>query len=246
MLKRKLKIIFFKNLKCLAGFFLIFLFSVIFYGCGDFHIKDRAISTISKKYVIENYYVDPDLMEGEIRRVLLVPPKNLTNYEESRDLLEESRMILEGELRLAKKFDIVRYQDVLTKEQMQIVDNLNIDKQGSYDADAMFDIGRSANVQGILFTSITRYKPVKPMVLGVKMNLLQIRKGAIVWAVDEVFDASREDIKNLARYHYYQKYDTSQNPSLKWDYLLSSMNEFAKFTVAEMLKTYVLYTPPVE
>jgi len=163
MLKRKLKIIFFKNLKCLAGFFLIFLFSVIFYGCGDFHIKDRAISTISKKYVIENYYVDPDLMEGEIRRVLLVPPKNLTNYEESRDLLEESRMILEGELRLAKKFDIVRYQDVLTKEQMQIVDNLNIDKQGSYDADAMFDIGRAANVQGILFTSITQYKPVKPM-----------------------------------------------------------------------------------
>ncbi|MCK5708654.1 MAG: hypothetical protein KAI43_13485 [Candidatus Aureabacteria bacterium] len=206
-------------------------------GCGDFHIRDRVAGALSKKYVVDNYYVDDVLVEGVVRRVLFVPCKDISGYQ-SEDFLSEIDSVFLKQLRRSKKFDIVPYEQVLNEEQKKFIDSMDIERKGSYDADTLYEIGRKVNVQGILFGSISEYNPKKPILLGVKINLIHIRRGTIVWAVDEIFDAARDDIKNLARAYYYENYDTSLNPSLKWEFILNSMKDFSNFYFYEMIKTF--------
>ncbi|MBN1521962.1 MAG: hypothetical protein JW928_05450 [Candidatus Aureabacteria bacterium] len=220
-------------------FLLIFL-SLISAGCRELQLKDRVTAAVSKKYEVDNFYVDPDLGEGRVRRVLFVPPRNLSDHTGTEDFLQDASSIMLMQIRKAKIFDIVPYETVLSPDERAVIDALDIEGKGSYDADSLLKIAQNVNVQGILLCSITQYNPNQPLVFGMKLSLIQIRSGRIVWAVDEVFDAARDDVKNLARFHYYNSYDTSNNPSLRWELLLSSMNEFMKFTIAEIVKTYSL------
>lgn len=226
-----------KAIRKTSKYCLLILFCFSCYSCGDFHIRDRISGALSKKYEIDNYYVDDSLKEGMIKRVIFVPSKNLSGYEADgfQESIDEAFL---RQLRRSKKFDVIPYGQVLNEEQKAFIDSMDIDRSGSYDADKLFDIGRDVNAQGILFTAVSQYDPKKPLAFGCRINLIHIRRGIIVWAVDEVFDAKRDDIKNLARAYYYDVYNTAQNPSLRWEVLVTSMNEFVEFYFYEVIKTF--------
>lgn len=59
-------------------------------------------------------------------------------------------------------------------------------------------------IDGILFTTITTFRPYKPMVLGIRSQLIDIRGNAILWTADEVFNAGRAEVAMGAR-KYSQK-----------------------------------------
>lgn len=222
-----------------SGFYICFFFFLsCLCSCSNLQIKDRVATTISKKYSVENYYMAPDLRPGEVRRIFLLPPRDHTDYNGPMEFLPNVYNHLETQLRITGNFDIVRLYDALTPDQKFIFDSIDIDRQGSYDADKLYELGRDLNIQGILFTTITRYKPHEPFLFGIKINLIHLRKGSIVWAVDEVFDGSLDEVKNLVKSQYYNKHDVSRNPSLKWNYILQSMDEFIRFSCAEIVKTY--------
>ena len=226
---------------CSLAYILSFSFLA---GCSDLRLQDRMAVAITPRYVADNYYVDPALREGEIRRIIYVPVKNLSDYPLPKNQLAEVNAALQLQLRKSKKFDIIPYQEVLDKEHMAVIDSMDINHQGEYDADILFDLGKEANVQGILFSAITQYNPRKPLVFGCKINLIQIRRGKAVWAVDEILDSADDDVKNLARAYYYQYFDTSQNPSLRWEFILNSMPEYMKFFFAQVIDTFQIIPPP--
>ncbi len=224
-------------MKRLAYFFL--LISLIFYeGCGGYKVKERFASTIAPKYSVDNYYVSSLQDRESIRRVLIADPVNLseTDYSELEKIFFNS---LKDELKKIKAFDIVPAKDVLkVKEKLEFKKLNSILTTGNFDSDKLFEIARKYNVQGALFSAITSFKKYPPYVLGVKIFLVNIRTGKVVWAVDEVFDASRYDVKNLAKFYYYDVCDTSKNPSLEWKIVLQSIREYIKFVLNRVVKTY--------
>ena len=233
-----------KRFRLLICLLCLFLLNGMLSGCSNLQLKERISTTISRKYIVENYYIDPELRPGEVRRILLLLPKDHADYNGPMEFVPNVYNHLETQLRRSKNFDIVRFHDALTPDQKKIFDSIDIEKKGSYDADMLYDLSRKINVQGMLFTTVTRYEPHEPFVFGVKLNLIHLRKGSIVWAVDEVFDGSRADVKNLVKSYYYNDQDATRNPSLQWNVILQSMDEFIKFSFYEVVKTYSMPEQP--
>jgi hypothetical protein len=207
-------------------------------GCRSLDLGDRVAAGVSHKYAVDNTYMDPALKPGEIRRVLLVPVKNASHYSEHTDITLPVNALLELQVRKEKQFEFVRYGDVLSTDQKKVIDAMDIEAKGSYDADALFNLAREINVEAVLFSTVTHYRPLKPLVFGIKFNLVDIRRGRIVWAADEVFDSSQDDVKNLARAWYYDNCDTAGNPGLKWQVVLNSMKDYIRFCISEVVGTY--------
>ena len=216
--------------------FLIFLLFLL-PSCNSLHIKERVETSISPKYKIKNYYTAGVEERNDIRRVLMLLPLDMAG---GIDDLEKIYCLFEDELRKTKIFDIVNGQVVLNdgdkKELKKILKSILT--TGIFDSDKLFQIARKYNVQAVLFWGITSFGKYQPYKFGVKLYLVNIRTGKIIWAVDEIFDSSRNDVKNLAKFYYYENYNTSLNPSLKWEVILESLNEYLKFVFGEVSLTY--------
>jgi hypothetical protein len=225
-----------RNIMILFG---AFIMAAGLMSCQQLHLQDRITSSISKKYAVENFYLDASVPKGSVRRVILVPPEDYSGSAKG-DLSRDIYKSFYDHLQKSKKFDVVRSDDVLSREQKETIGKMHIEKDGSYDSDALYGICSSVNAQAVIFTTITQVSAVKPFVLGVKMNMVYTETGKIIWAVDEVFDASRDDTKNLARYYYYEKKDTSHNPSLGWEIILTSFSEYTGFYFTSIIETYSL------
>ena len=50
----------------------------------------------------------------------------------------------------------------------------------------------SAN--GVLFVDLDSYKPYRPMSLGVRSKLVDLKTGEFMWAIDETFDAGHASV----------------------------------------------------
>lgn len=47
---------------------------------------------------------------------------------------------------------------------------------------------------GVLFVDLDSYRPYRPMSLGVRAKLVDLKSGEFMWAIDETFDAGHADI----------------------------------------------------
>ncbi|MFP6854539.1 MAG: hypothetical protein VB980_02050 [Opitutales bacterium] len=55
-----------------------------------------------------------------------------------------------------------------------------------------------AGVDGVMFLEIFNYRAYKPLALGVRGRLVDLRSGDFIWAIDETFDAGNASIISAA------------------------------------------------
>jgi len=53
-------------------------------------------------------------------------------------------------------------------------------------------------VDGVMFLEIFGYRPYKPLSLGVRGKLVDLRSGDFIWAIDEIFDAGNASVISAA------------------------------------------------
>jgi len=98
------------------------------------------------------------------------------------------------------------------------------------------DLRREYDCDGVLFAELTVYRAYAPLAVGWRFKLVDARTRQIIWAADEVFDASQADVRHAA-----VKFD-EKTPVLPFvvdkDWaMLNSPCRFGRYTAATLLET---------
>ena len=84
------------------------------------------------------------------------------------------------------------------------------------------------SVDGVMFLEIFGYRPYKPLALGVRGRLVDLRSGDFIWAIDETFDAGNASV--IAAAENFQRRDQVTNFSRhSYGSVLASPRVFTKY-----------------
>jgi hypothetical protein len=131
--------------------------------------------------VIDSYLADPrDL--ANVRRVMVLPFAE----EPGVDDCTQMRDIYVAELQKLRRFDIVPLPGSALE-----VDELNRSvRHGRLSTDAVVRLCDRYHLDGVLVGTVTSFRAYTPPILGMRTQLVSVHSGAIVWAVDAIYDSS--------------------------------------------------------
>lgn len=195
--------------------------------CGCASSSDFHREYLANKYETENYYISPDPADLYLKRVILVPFYNDTEFEGVDEQVTETFRV---ELEKMHRFEIIpagKYAKVL-KEQ-------NFFTDGEYDQTKLYMVARALNANGLIFGAVKQYKPYKPLMLGIKATLIRADTGKVVWATDDTFDCARKNVATKAIVYYNRKIEPMDTITNKL--IVSSMRYFSAFVCHELVSS---------
>ena len=90
--------------------------------------------------------------------------------------------------------------------------------------------------QGLLFTDVTAFHPYRPIRVGVRSKIVDLRTGELVWVFDDMFDSAQPNISAAARRYARQVY-TDLYPLDSADSMLQSPQRFSRYVIHEAFET---------
>lgn len=202
-------------------------------GLGACKTVNRANSrfdtTVGAKHKVENVHQQGPLSE-KLRRVALLPMHPGRYGHIDLESVEENFI---EELQKRNLFEVVtispeEMRDHFGSERFSSVEHLPTKLiQKLHDAYA---------IDGIMFIDLTYFEPYQPVGIGVRAKLLDGRTGELVWAADELFDASNPAVSNAAR-KYYQTESTMPYPMHATQSVLHSPTRFSKYVADAIFQT---------
>jgi hypothetical protein len=88
----------------------------------------------------------------------------------------------------------------------------------------------------VLIGTITSYRPYPHMRIGLRLKLMDLRNGQLLWAVDEVWDTSEADVQRRLE-KYFDEIAGKDYQPIGWRVALASPRAFVKFVAWEISQT---------
>jgi hypothetical protein len=90
--------------------------------------------------------------------------------------------------------------------------------------------------QAVLFCQLNNYRAYPPLAVGWSLRLVEVERGAILWAIDELFDAGNPSVVNAAR-RYYQHQAQDARALYDSHSIVDSPRRFGAYTLSASLAT---------
>lgn len=140
-----------------------------------------------------------------VRRVLALP---VAGEEAPVDFLDALGENFRAELAASHRFQVVP----IGREDQDEKLLWQSERKGRLSVDALVDLGKRFQVDGVLMVRVTSYRPYLPPSLGIQVQLVSVHSGDAVWAVDETFDSGQEHVRQDVQ--VYVKDYMAPDPSL--------------------------------
>jgi hypothetical protein len=128
------------------------------------------------------YYLNPDKSLSDIGRVALVELNNKSSYPEVGS--DVTRAIFEA---VQKKqvfgLTVVRQND-------QAWRNLQVDLDSTYNLEQLSEAYKTLKCSAVLTGTITEYQPYPHLILGLRLKLVDLKDGQLIWALEQVWDST--------------------------------------------------------
>lgn len=197
----------------------LLLLAVLLSGCGAHRASGPAG---------EYYYVCPDKNLSTISRVAIVELQNDSSYP------EVSADITAALFRALQKKQV--FGLTLVRQNDPSWRNLQLQQDTAYTLEQILAIRESLKCDGVLVGTITEFRPYPRMAVGLRLELLDLRDGQLVWALEQVWDsADKETEDRIKKYSKLVKRSGSV-PSQEWLASVSPL-EFIKFVSYEAART---------
>jgi hypothetical protein len=202
----------------LISFILILAF-VILQGCISNHAFVPAANY---------YYHNPNKDITTIGKVAVVELNNDSGYPQM------SSEITEALFQALQKQQV--FSLAIIRQHNSSWRSLQLETDSTYNLNQMQSIRETLKCNGVLIGTITEFRPYPHMVIGLRLKLLDLRDGSLLWALEQIWDI--DDKKTEYRINnYYQSQKRMDSVSLM-DHLVSvSPLEFIKFVCYEAAKT---------
>jgi hypothetical protein len=201
---------------CLLSSALCLLSSVFICGCA----ADDGNAPVTK-----SFYLNPYKDVHSLGRVTLVELENISNYP---GISSEMTTALFAAFQKRQLFglDVVRQDDPLWQNLHQQLGSL----------DGLRQIGtmrETLKSEAILIGTITQYQPYPRMVVGLRLTLLDLTDGDVLWGMEQVWDSADGSTRTRIK-------QWAHAASLREDIVVMSFLDFSKFIAYEAARTFDL------
>jgi TolB-like protein len=91
-------------------------------------------------------------------------------------------------------------------------------------------------VDAVVFGTITRYRTYPQLMLGIRLKMVDVRDGRMLWAIEEVWDSTDKNTELRMRSFFEKNMRTGYEP-MDWQLLITSPRAFNKFVLFEITET---------
>lgn len=114
--------------------------------------------------------------------------------------------------------------------------SLQLDKFSSYSYEQLSQIHKTVKADAILRGTITRYEPYPHLIIGLRLELIDLSNGQLLWALEQIWDAADKSTQDRIR-DYYKTAILPMNDSLETGLGVVSSLKFINFVSYETAKT---------
>lgn len=184
-------------------------------------------------YHPNNYYRAVDTLPVTMKRVAVLPITIEQGDWQADAGREAFEPLLRNELAKTKAFEAV----FITPEQMRDWTGAPSMKADDNLPPKLFSLLREVTgCEGFLFAHIRPYHAYKPIAIGWQFKLIESRTPRVIWAADEVFDASNPSVAGAAE-RYWRQCADGAGTSGDAQAILSSPRRFSQYTLWSLLST---------
>lgn len=183
-----------------------------------------------EKRAVNSYLADHRDLEN-VRRIMVLPfgeePGVAADCERIRDAFV-------GELQKLRRFEIVPLP-ATAQESADIEASL---RAGRLSTDAIVRLCNRYHLDGVLTASVTAWRAYLPPQLGLRTQLVSVHSGAVIWAVDAIYDSSdRSTVSDLRHYHEHVQADDGNLHGWEMNTIAPTM--FAHYVAHRFVGTWV-------
>jgi hypothetical protein len=144
---------------------------------------------------VGNFYLENQRLPPDIRRVALLPLTSAVNDRGSQSGADALQSTLYGEISKARLFETI----LITPEKLQEWTGRRKWQQNDVlPADFLIRLKEETGCDAVLFSQLSYYRAYPPIAIGWRMLLVR-PEGALVWSIDETFDAGEPAVVNSVR-----------------------------------------------
>jgi len=197
-----------------------------FAGCAT---QARHLTLLKPEYQPDNIFAYPDYLPLNLQRVAVLPlacDEPRANLPEGCEALNP---VLLNELAKLKKFEIVPVHGEHLRSRTGRATWTGTEV---LPADFLETLQRTYGCDAVLFCQLTVFHAYAPLAIGWRFKLVDTRTRQIVWAADEVFDASQLTVANGARRF---QFTSAQSASADDWSIRNSPRQFGQYAAARLL-----------
>ena len=200
---------------------LLALVIVLNTGCSKF-----IITPVEKPQ--GHFYLDAKVPISSVNRVALLELDNQSSERELPELLAQSLADEIGKKHLFSIRSIERSDPAWN--------TLNLEDIETYSYEDLDLIRQDLNIDAIIFGTIERYGSFPRKMMAMKIKMVDVRTGQLIWAVEQVWDSTDKQVELRMKRYYKKELRTGYEP-LNWEVLNTSPRAFNKFVSYEVADT---------
>lgn len=175
-----------------------------------------------------HYYLSPSANFPQIGKVVLLELENHSTHQEQSLVFSQALADNLGKKHLFSVRMVGREDPVW---QMLDLDSIN-----QYSNQQLADIRNTLGTDALLFGSINRYSSYPYFLMGVHLKMIDLQKGKIIWALEEVWDSTDKATEQRMKQFFENQMRTGYQP-MNWQVLETSPRYFNKFVAYEITLT---------
>ena len=140
---------------------------------------------------LRNVYRPP--LDGRVLRVAVLP---LAGDVQPPDALHEMDKTFLAEFNKTQMFEGVGVSRV---EMVEMTRQEQISSVETIPSELITALRQKYDVEAVLFTDITHYRPYRPIAIGVRTKLVSLGNQGVLWAIDSTFDSQEPGVAAAAR-----------------------------------------------
>ena len=200
----------------------------------------------------QNTFVSSSELPVDLRRVVMLPLASDTFNCTLSDGCQMLGPVLQAELIKTGKFEVVAADPETLRN---CTGRLSWTGEEALPANFFDSLKQFYGCDAVLFCDLTTFRPSPPLAIGLRLKLVDVKTGKIIWAADEIYDANNADVRKAAQiyekreqphqslvFHIYSFLawciNTPTRTALddQWN-ILHSPRYFGEFSADQVLKT---------
>ena len=158
---------------------------LILSSCRKF--KEEEVVAKAEPFKPTNIY-PVERLPLHFTRVVLLP---CFHPDSDSTILKFCDQVFYQELAQERIFEIIQLS---TNDLQDLFGYKRLPSTGRLPANFLKRIEDQTGANGVLFVDLDSYKPFRPMSLGVRSKLVDLKTGEFMWAIDETFDAGHASV----------------------------------------------------
>ncbi len=169
-----------------AHLFIILLFGVLaFSSCRKF--EQEKVLARAEPFAPTNLY-PVERLPTYFNRVVVLP---CYHADPDSPLLDYIDNVFHQELAQERIFETIR---ISTNQMRKLFGLERISSSSDLPENFLRTLEEQTGANGVLFLDLDSYRPYRPMSLGVRAKLVDLKSGEFMWAIDETFDAGHAGV----------------------------------------------------